>query len=165
MIENVHARRLDAAPDEVGAVIDSLADGVDDRLWPSARWPAMRFDGPLAVGTRGGHGPIRYSVAEYERGRRVAFEFDPPTGLEGRHLFEVIESERGTVLRHELIATPYGRMRFAWAPVFRPLHDALIEDSLDRAEASAIGKDWQPSRLSARVRMLRRLASLLAARG
>ena len=39
MIRNVHERTLAATPEEVGALIDSLASP-GDRLWPAARWPA-----------------------------------------------------------------------------------------------------------------------------
>ncbi len=62
-IRNVHTRALDATAAEVGALLDGLA-GPDDRLWPNGRWPAMRLDGPLEPGSRGGHGPVRYAVAE-----------------------------------------------------------------------------------------------------
>src|SRR3954452_21027347 len=81
VIRNVHERRLDAAPGEVGALLDSLA-GADDRLWPHDRWAAMRFERPLdarasaeplRVGASGGHGPIRYQVSRYVAGRVVAF--------------------------------------------------------------------------------------------
>jgi hypothetical protein len=51
MIRNVHERTLVATPEEVGALIDSLASP-GDRLWPAARWPAMRLDAPLAHAPR-----------------------------------------------------------------------------------------------------------------
>jgi hypothetical protein len=39
--------------------------------------------------------------------------------------------------------------------VFRPLHDALIEDSLDRAEHAVTGIVARPARWSGTVRQLR----------
>jgi hypothetical protein len=69
MICNVHQRSLAVPVAEAGFLIDGLA-GPDDRLWPSDRWPAMRFDRPLGVGARGGHGPVRYAVGAYVPGRR-----------------------------------------------------------------------------------------------
>jgi hypothetical protein len=119
----------------------------DDRLWPRDRWPATRLDGPLQVGTSGGHGPVRYVVNEYERGRRLVLDLRAPRGLEGRLLFEA----DGHVLRHVIDADLRGRMRVAWPLVLQPVHDALIGDLLDRAAGT-------PSRpFSVRVRLFRRL--------
>jgi hypothetical protein len=50
---NVHERELQVGSAEVGALLDSLASE-NDRLWPRACWPAMRFDRPLGVGAVGG---------------------------------------------------------------------------------------------------------------
>jgi hypothetical protein len=155
MIRNVHERVLEAAPREVGALIDGLA-GEHDRLWPSQRWPAMRLDRPLAVGASGGHGRIRYAVSNYQPGRRVRFRFDPRLGLLGHHEFEVAARAGRTVLRHRLEASPRGRMRIAWPLILRWLHDALIEDALDQAESATNGRPIQPRRWSPRVRLLRR---------
>jgi hypothetical protein len=60
---NVHERELHATADQVGALIDSLASE-EDALWPKHSWPPMNLEGPLRVGTRGGHGPIRYFIEE-----------------------------------------------------------------------------------------------------
>ena len=155
-ISNVHERHIAAAPAAVGALIDGLA-GPDDALWPSDRWPAMRFDRPLQPGGRGGHGPIRYDVEGYEPGRRVRFRFTAPAGLEGWHGFEVERSETGATLRHVLEARARGRMRVFWPIVLRPLHDALIEDALDRAEAAIAGRTASPAPFPGRVRALRRM--------
>src|SRR3954471_9556807 len=129
VIRNVHERRLDAAPGEVGALLDSLA-GADDRLWPHDRWPAMRFERPLdarasaeplRVGASGGHGPIRYQVSRYVPGRMGAFSFCTASGLDGGHRFEVVPEGDGTVLRHVLEARPVGQGRLTWPLVMRPL--------------------------------------------
>ena len=77
MITNVHQRTLPVPVDEAGFLIDDLA-GPDDRLWPYDRWPAIRFDHPLQVGAKGGHGPFRYKVGAYAPGRRVQFVFGEP---------------------------------------------------------------------------------------
>jgi hypothetical protein len=115
----------------------------------------MRLDRPLAVGARGGHGSIRYSVSDYEPGRRAAFRFDPRTGLAGQHWFEVASREGRTTLRHTLEAAPRGHMRIGWPLIFRWLHDALIEDALDRAEMATAGRPVQARRWSPWVRLLR----------
>src|SRR5687768_9835381 len=89
-IESIHTRELSASAEELGELVDTLA-GPDDKIWPIERWPndPIGFDRPLAVGARGGHGPIRYTIAAYEPGRRIAFEFEPGTGLRGGHRIEV----------------------------------------------------------------------------
>lgn len=158
MIRNEHERILPGDLDTVGALIDGLG-AEDDRLWPSDVWPRVHFERPLAPGARGHHGPVHYVVDSYEPGRRVVLSFTRPVGLEGHHRFEVdpIGPER-TRLRHVLEARPYGRARLTWPLFFRPLHDALLEDALDRAERATAGSVARPARWSSWVRILRRLA-------
>lgn len=132
---NVHERELRAGEQEAGRLIDSLASP-DDALWPRS-WPPMRFDRPLGVGADGGHGPIRYVVATYEPGRSVTFRFTGPKGFDGWHGCEVAPAPDGAaVLRHTLEMTTRGPALLSWPLVFRPLHDALIEDALATAQAS-----------------------------
>jgi hypothetical protein len=166
MIRNVHDRQLDVPLAQASALIDALATE-DDRLWPAERWPAMRLDGGLVAGASGGHGPIRYSVSDYEPGRRACFRFDPRL-FDGHHWFELTTRDGRTVLRHALEARPRGAMRLLWPLAVRWLHDALIEDSLDRAAADLAGGAWQPRRLGIWVRALRagaRSAGMARARG
>lgn len=152
----VHERRLPSRPDEVGALIDSLASR-KDRLWPRDAWPSMRLDSGLRVGSEGGHGPIRYRVEAYEPSRLVRFRFTAPRGLDGTHEFVVVPTGEGTTLRHVIDMRVSGLAYLTWPAIYSPLHDALIEDALDRAE-SALGvgagrrAPWSP-----RVRVLRRL--------
>ena len=134
MVHNLHEREIAAPASEVGMLIDSLASK-SDRLWPRNEWPAMRLDGPLRVGAAGGHGPVRYFVTQYEPGRWVEFQFTSPAGFKGRHSFTAISrAENSTLLRHELLMSPSGTALLTWPLFFRPLHDALIEESMDRAE-------------------------------
>lgn len=134
MVYNIHQRELAGPASQVGALIDSLASSTD-RLWPHQQWPTMRFDRALAVGATGGHGPIRYFVAAYEPGRRIEFQFTGPAGFNGHHGYEIFElNEHRTLLRHELCMQTTGLARITWPLIFRPLHNALIEESLDRAE-------------------------------
>lgn len=139
----------------VGALIDGLAQ-TGDRLWPEDRWPAMRFDRPLGVGAVGGHGPVRYTVEAYEPGRSVRLRFTAPRGFVGTHGFEAEAARDGrrTVLRHVLVMRAEGPALLSWPLVFRPLHDAILEDSLDRAERS-LGAEPEETCWSLRVRVLR----------
>ena len=162
-IHNVHERRLPAPVDRVGRLLDGLG-ATPDPLWPTEHWPAMRFDRPLAPGADGGHGPIRYRVEEHEPGRRVRFRFTGPPGLTGTHEFAVLEAPGGCVLCHTIDGRTSGHMLAAWPLVLRPLHDALLEDVLDKAEAAVTGRPPAPAAWSWWVRRLRARAARASAR-
>ncbi|TQF02774.1 SRPBCC family protein [Kitasatospora acidiphila] len=154
-VYNVHERLLPAKGTEVGALIDTLAD-TGDLLWPNHKWPSMRFDGPLAVGAVGGHGPVRYTVDAYVPATWVRFGFTGPRGFHGFHEFTALAvDEQHTLLRHTLAMTARGSARLSWPLAWRPLHDALLEDSLDRAETACTGTVAHPARWSPYVRLLR----------
>jgi hypothetical protein len=163
-IHNVHERRLPAPPDRAGRLLDGLG-ATPDPLWPTEHWPRMRFDRPLGPGADGGHGPIRYRVEEHEPSVRVRFRFTGPPGLTGTHEFAVREAPSGCVLNHTIEGRASGRMLAAWPLVFRPLHDALLEDALDKAEAAVTGRPATPPAWSWWVRRLRASAAGRAARG
>jgi hypothetical protein len=153
-VVNVHERILDAPAETVGQLIDGLASD-DDRLWPHDRWPAMHFDRPLGIGASGGHGPIGYVVESYTPGRMVQFRFTKPQGFVGIHRFdaEPIDATK-TRLRHTIEMQAAGRTWLAWAIAIRPLHDALLEDLLDRADAFT-GKQQPKREWSRWVRFVR----------
>ncbi|WP_269858123.1 SRPBCC family protein [Streptomyces sp. RPT161] len=155
-VYNVHERLLAATRSEVGALIDTLA-GDGDALWPHHSWPAMRLDGPLAVGAVGGHGPIRYTVTAYVPATWVRFTFNAPRGFDGFHEYTALAvDEHHTLLRHTLAMHARGPARLTWPLLWRPLHDACLEDSMDRAEGT-----WttpgRPTRWSRYVSLLRSL--------
>lgn len=130
VICNIHQRRISASPDQVWDLLMTIS-GPDDRVWPSGA-PALRFDGPLAVGARGGHGPIRYQATSLDETTGMVFRFLEPTGLIGHHSFQVLPDGRaGTILRHELVAQPVGWMRARWPLGVLWVHDALVEELLD----------------------------------
>jgi hypothetical protein len=154
-VRNVHRRTL-GSTDVLAALIDGLA-GPDDRLWPGDLWPPMRLDRPLQVGARGGHGPIRYQVEEYEPGRYVRFRFERPRGFDGYHEFSRLGGpERPDELVHAIHARMHGLARVTWPLLYRPLHDALIEDALDRAQA-ACGHRGGRTGWSSYVKWIRRI--------
>ncbi len=135
-IRNIHEREFEFPAQRVGALVDSLASS-QDLLWPKDMWPCIEFDRPLSVGATGGHGPIRYQIEEYYPGSYVRFRFLGPPGFDGYHAFQIVEvSSARTLLRHTLEMNTHGLALISWPVVFRPLHNALIEDSLARAEAS-----------------------------
>jgi hypothetical protein len=157
-ILNIHERVFEADPVKVGALIDSLSSG-EDRLWPHHVWPRMAFDRPLGVGAKGGHGPIRYVVQEYTPGRSIRFRFTGPKGFEGYHGYEILSGPgQSVVLRHTLKMDAHGPALVSWPLVYRPLHDALLEDSLATAQVS-LGLSPRIQPWSLRVKVLRWLVS------
>jgi hypothetical protein len=153
-VVNIHQRVYPVSPDALGALLDTLSSP-GDRLWPGNAWPKMAFDRPLQVGATGGHGPVGYRVTAYEPGRSVWFAFLRPAGFDGGHGLEIEALGDGrSVLRHRLEMSAAGPARLSWPLVFRPLHDALVEDALTRAETE-LGLPPTARRWSARVRLLR----------
>src|SRR5690625_3273095 len=159
-VDNVHSRVFPTdSLEQVGALIDGLA-GDDDRFWPRQNWPAMRFDRPLAVGASGGHGPIRYDVAEYQPRRRVRFAFTKPAGLHGYHEWAARPVAGGCELRHRLVADTTGWPALSWPLIWPSMHDALIADALDNA-AAHVGAASRPARWAGYVGALRPIAGLV----
>ena len=131
---NIHSRVYPVASAEVGRLVDALSSE-NDLLWPHQLWPRMKFDKPLSVSAKGGHGPIRYFVEEYVPGKRAVFRFTGPNGFDGYHGYDVFELQKDkTELRQTLKMNTHGLAQLLWPLIFRPLHDALIEDSLCLAE-------------------------------
>ena len=153
-VRNIHIRSFPVPSRAIAPLIDGLS-APGDRLWPHERWPPMRFDRALGVGADGGHGPVRYAVERYEPGRVVRFRFKAPRGFVGTHAYLVHDDGQGSRLEHVLDIEAVGSARVMWPLVFRPLHDAAIEDSLDKAERYLTGSVRAPARWSALVRGLR----------
>lgn len=156
-VHNVHTRRIPAPAGQVGALFSELG-GPQDGLWPSDRWPRMRLDRPGVVGARGGHGPVRYRLAEIGPAS-AELVFEPrglAAGLNGSHRFSAHPLERDALLRHEIRANCGPLTFLLWLAVIEPLHDALIEDAFDRAERRFGGVNAEaPRKWSLWVRLLR----------
>lgn len=162
-VSNVHSIRLNVPPERAGALIDTLGSEAD-LLWPQDRWPKMRVDGPLRVGAAGRHGPVKYTVEEYLPSTRVRFRFTQPAGFVGTHTFEVFTEPTGCRLEHRVEIVPRGTARWAWPLIFGPLHDALVEDAIDRA-MMAMGQTRPRQPWSAWVRLLRNLSGVFYRQG
>jgi hypothetical protein len=156
MIVNLQERVIDAPADVVGQLVDGFLDPATS-IWPAPPWFPIQLDQGLAVGSRGGHGPIRYEVVGYRPGSWVRFRFDPRIGIEGYHELIVREVAGGTELRHLIVAKTHGQMRWRWPLVVRWLHEAVLQDLLDNAERAATGAVRRPYRWTAYVRLLRRV--------
>ncbi|MDQ5985358.1 MAG: hypothetical protein CSYNP_01067 [Syntrophus sp. SKADARSKE-3] len=158
-IDNRHERYFKTKADTVGNILDTLSRP-DDRLWPRDTWPPMLFDTGLQPGAKGGHGMVRYEVEEYAAGRRAIFRFDGTgltAGLDGRHYFEIIPRNSYAILRHVIDADCDFKAWLKWKILIEPLHDALLEDALDRAESALNGCIKRPAHWSVRVKILRKI--------
>jgi hypothetical protein len=150
-IVNVHQRLLHASPERVAALLTTLGSP-HDQLWPRTGYPRMVLDRPLAVGAKGGHGPIRYVVEACEPGF-VAFRF---TSADGWHAFEVLEgTAHHCVLEHRMELNLSGLALLRWLLVIRPLHDACVEELLSQAQTS-LGEKPRAIARSAYVNVLLR---------
>lgn len=154
---NIHQRTIPLPVARVSPLLDSLSSD-NDKLWPHSLWPRMKFDRPLKVGARGGHGPIRYAVDAYTPGSSVKFQFTGPSGFIGYHGFTITLSDSGCILRHTLEMTTSGLATLTWPLIYRPLHDALIEDCLAMAQIT-LGQRPGIHPWSLRVKLLRFLLS------
>jgi hypothetical protein len=153
-VRNVHRRILPVSPKKAEALLRSLASH-EDRMWPGDRWWPQRFDGGLVPGSKGGHGPVKYMV-ESVAPRSVVSRFPRRGWFRGTHRFDVHAHPSGSELVHTLEGRLHGVGWLLWPLAVRWLHDALLEDVLDRAESAAGTPPATPARHSAYVRFLRR---------
>ena len=135
-VTNIHEREIEADYEQVAGLLDSLSSE-NDRLWPRHCWLPMKFDRPLGVGTKGGHGPIGYYVESYNPGQSIKFCFTRPKGFNGFHEFDAVKSAQGSVLlRHMIEMELAGSALLTWPLGIRQMLDALLEDALSTAQAS-----------------------------
>ena len=148
-VTNIHSRSYPVTNTAIGELLDSLASK-EDRLWPNRMWPAMKFDRPLSVDAIGGHEPIQYFVEKYDAA---------PRGFKGVHRLEVLaKGTRVTELRHTIEMNTEGTALLSWPILFRPLHNALVEDALTLAEEN-LGLKKHVKTWSVYVRVIRWIAS------
>lgn len=157
-MRNVQRRLIPAPPEAVGRVVDELA-GRGVTTWPTPAWPPLVLDNGLAIGSKGGHGPIRYSVTAYEPRRSITFTFDPVVGLDGWHTLRIApHGDAHAMVVHTIEARAKGRMTWLWPLVVRWLHEGLVRDLLDNVEREVVGELAGPSsRWSRWVVVLRKL--------
>jgi hypothetical protein len=136
----VHERELPVPAPQAASLLDDPA-----RMWPVDRWPAFGGDG---------FGFLRHELAEHRPGERIVFRITGPRGLRGTHGWDLSPEDGHSRLRHTVDAECTGLMRVAWPLVVQPIHEAVHEDVLDRAQAAvggpAIEHPW-----SRRVRAVR----------
>lgn len=131
---NNHKRIIHQPKEKVSQLFKSLATN-DDQIWPSKNWPAMRFKDGLKIGSKGGHGRIRYTIIAFETGNHIKFQFTKPDGFNGTHELSIKAiSEDASEIAHNITMHTNLKASFLWVFVIRWLHDALIEEAFDTIE-------------------------------
>ena len=155
-VYNIHQRFIPVKYEAATPVLWSLATDKDS-LWPHERWPRIRFEGPAVAGALGGHGPIRYRIHSREA-HEVRFVMTQPWLWEGEHFFRIEPLENGVLFKHVVAGRVTLKGWWLWHLAVRWLHDALLEDSFDKAEEVLTGRVSRPSQWSPWVKFLRWLA-------
>lgn len=152
---NIHKRVLNQPTSKIGELLNTLATK-NDMMLATDKWHPMRLDRGLQVGSKGGHGPIKYFVTAYHPEKSITFQFDLK-GFNGFHRFDIIElGTNQTELSHIIDMTTTGTATLRWALAIRWLHDAYIEDAFDKVE-NHFTKDKKYSRWNFWVRFLRQI--------
>ncbi|WP_034044817.1 hypothetical protein [Wocania ichthyoenteri] len=132
-VTNVHKRKINQSKVEVIKLLNTLSTKYD-KIWPYEKWPAIRFKNGLKVGSEGGHGPIKYTVASIDYNGCIVFSFTN-TGFNGNHTLKVEELSNSEVeISHTIKMKTSGAVIFYWLFIVKWLHDALIEDAFDKLE-------------------------------
>ena len=131
---NIHKRTITKPKEKVSRLLETLATKTDE-IWPIEHWPAIKFKDGLNIGSKGGHGPIKYTIEKYQPHDFIQFRFSKPVGFKGIHKFEILALEKNkTEIRHTIEMTTVGISTLIWIIVICPLHNALLEDALDKIE-------------------------------
>jgi hypothetical protein len=131
---NIHSRKIAQPKANMVELFKTLATK-NDLMLATDKWPAMKLDKGMTIGSHGGHGLIRYFVEAYSPDGFVKFSFTRPKGFHGFHQFEIIAlSDHQTEIKHTINMSTTGPALLTWPLVIRWLHDALIEDAFDKVE-------------------------------
>lgn len=130
---NIHKRQINQPKSELAKLLKTLATD-NDMMLAKDKWSPMKLDNGLQVGSKGGHGSMKYFVTDYQLDNSITFQFDLK-GFEGFHKFEIAETERNkSQLTHIIDLTTSGLATLKWVTAIRWLHDAYIEDAFDTVE-------------------------------
>ncbi len=132
-IINIHKREIDQPKEEIVKLFRTLASE-NDLMLATNKWSPMQLDNGLQIGSKGGHGPIKYHIVEYNPEEFVVFKFDLK-GFDGTHKFNIQEiNQNRTELSHIIDMRTSGFSTIKWIFAIRWLHDAYIEDAFDKVE-------------------------------
>ena len=131
---NVHTRTINQPKNKVEELFRTLSSK-NDLMLATDKWSPMILDNGLNVSSKGGHGPIKYTVRKYIPDNLIEFDFTEPKGFNGYHKFEICElKNNATLINHTIDMNTEGSAIFKWIFAIRWLHDAYIEDAFDKVE-------------------------------
>lgn len=160
-VTNIHYRIYNVSIKKITELFNTLSSK-RDMIWPVEKWPKMIFKDGIKVGASGGHGPIRYVVEEYNSKELIQFRFTKPYGFVGTHRFEIKELPNNqTKVTHVIEMNTQGIGSLIWLFAIRSLHNALIEDCLDK-----IGNNFNKTKVSTKwnwyVKLIRKTLKLIS---
>jgi hypothetical protein len=131
---NIHKREIKQPKSEIIELFKTISSE-NDMMLATDKWSPMILDKGLNVGSKGGHGPIKYTVQAYQPDAFIQFQFTEPQGFKGFHTFEIREINQNlTELKHTIDMNTEGMAILTWAFAIRWLHDAYIEDAFYKVE-------------------------------
>lgn len=155
-VTNIHKREIKQPKDKIEALFKTLSSE-NDMILATHKWSPMVLNNGLKIGSKGGHGQIRYFVTAYQPDEFIQFEFTGPQGFEGFHKFEITAIDSNlTELKHTIEMNTVGLATLKWTFAFHWLHDAFIEDALDKVE-NHFSSEKKTSKWSIWVRILRQI--------
>ncbi|MBV7270338.1 hypothetical protein [Winogradskyella luteola] len=153
-VVNFHKRVIHEPKEKVSELLKTLASS-EDLVWPYENWPAIRFNDGLKVGSKGGHGRIRYTITEFELGDYIKFEFSKPEGFNGTHKLKIKGiDDTSSEIFHEIKMQTSFKALLLWVFMVKWLHNALIEEAFDKVE-NHFTETKKESRYNFWVRFLR----------
>lgn len=133
-VVNIHKRNIHQPKIIIVELFKTLSSK-NDMMLATDKWSPMVLDKGLEMGSKGGHGPIKYIVQAYKPGDFIQFDFTQPKGFNGFHKFEITELDNEvSELKHIIEMNTTGLATLKWITAIRWLHDAYIEDAFDKVE-------------------------------
>lgn len=155
-VTNIHKRIIDQPKEKVSELFRTLATE-NDKILATDKWSPMRLNNGKKEGSKGGHGPIRYTVQKYIPDEYIQFRFTQPKGFNGIHEFEITELEKNkTEIKHSIEMNTTGTAIFIWSIAIHWLHNAFMEDAFDKVENHFL-TEKKETEWSLWVKILRRI--------
>lgn len=134
-VTNIHTRTIRASRADIWKLMETLSTD-NDKVVATHKWPKVVLDKGLTLGSRGGHGPIGYTIQDFKPPELIQFNFTKPLGFHGFHKFEIREIEDNkTEIKHTLEMNASVKAYILWIVGIRWLHDAFMEDAFDKVES------------------------------
>ena len=97
---NVHVRNIAQEKSKIEELFKTLSSK-NDLILATDKWSPMILDNALNIGSKGGHGPIKYTVIDYKPDNFIQFNFTEPQGFNGTHSFQISKiNESQTQIKH-----------------------------------------------------------------